>query len=141
MTNLSSLVMISTEPIRKGLKYLLSLLFHMSQSEERFTTYLKYETLEDLLKVIVYSAQSALGLTPMLYYIKYSNQQILFILTGAGGGIIINYIVQNEKPSKKFIELKRLSGEFSFVDSIGTDTQSLYVPIIKIEKSTLKFPI
>ena len=85
----------------------------MSQSEERFTTYLKYETLEDLLKVIVYSAQSALGLTPMLYYINYNNQQILFILTGAGGGIIINYIVQNEKPSKKFIELKRLSGEFS----------------------------
>ena len=113
----------------------------MSQSEERFTTYLKYETLEDLLKVIVYSAQSALGLTPMLYYINYNNQQILFILTGAGGGIIINYIVQNEKPSKKFIELKRLSGEFSFVDSIGTDTQALYVPIIKIEKSTLKFPI
>ena len=113
----------------------------MSQSEERFTTYLKYETLEDILKVIVYSAQSALGLTPMLYYINYNNQQILFILTGAGGGIIINYIVQNEKPSKKFIELKRLSGEFSFVDSIGTDTQSLYVPIIKIEKSTLKFPI
>jgi hypothetical protein len=113
----------------------------MSQSEERFTTYLRYETLEDLLKVIVYSAQSALGLTPMLYYINYNNQQILFILTGAGGGIIINYIVQNEKPSKKFIELKRLSGEFSFVDSIGTDTQSLYVPIIKIEKSTLKFPI
>jgi hypothetical protein len=113
----------------------------MSQSEERFTTYLKYETLEDLLKVIVYSAQSALGLTPMLYYINYNNQQILFILTGAGGGIIINYIVQNEKPSKKFIELKRLSGEFSFVDSIGADTQSLYVPIIKIEKSTLKFPI
>jgi hypothetical protein len=113
----------------------------MSQSEERFTTYLKYETLEDLLKVIVYSAQSALGLTPMLYYINYNNQQILFILTGAGGGIIINFIVQNEKPSKKFIELKRLSGEFSFVDSIGTDTQSLYVPIIKIEKSTLKFPI
>jgi hypothetical protein len=77
----------------------------------------------------------------MLYYINYNNQQILFILTGAGGGIIINYIVQNKKPSKKFIELKRLSGEFSFVDNIGTDTQSLYVPIIKIEKSTLKFPI
>jgi hypothetical protein len=113
----------------------------MSQVKERFTTFLQYETLEDLLKVIVYSAQSALGLTPMLYYISYNNQEILFILTGAGGGIIINYIVQNEKPSKKFIELKRLSGEFSFVDNIGSDTQSLYVPIIKIRNSTLKFPI
>ena len=104
-------------------------------------TYLRYETLEDLLKVIVYSAQSALGLTPVLYYTNYSNQDILFIMTGAGGGgFIIKYIVQNEKPSKKKKKLKRLSGEFSFVDNIGSDTQSLYVPIIKIQKSTLKFP-
>jgi len=46
----------------------------MSQIKERFTIFLQYETLEDLLKVIVYSAQSALGLTPMLYYINYRNQ-------------------------------------------------------------------
>src|ERR671931_2298191 len=113
----------------------------MSQTKEKFTIFLQYEALEDLLKVIVYSAQSALGLTPMLYHINYSNQEILFILTGAGGGIIINYIVQNEKPRKKFIELKRLSGEFSFVDNIGTDTQSLYVPILELEKCTFNFPL
>jgi hypothetical protein len=76
----------------------------------------------------------------MLYHINYRNQDILFILTGASGGIIINYIVQTEKPNKKFIELKRLSGEFNFVDNIGSDTQSLYIPIIKIRNSTLKFP-
>jgi hypothetical protein len=112
----------------------------MSQIKERLTIFLQYETLEDLLKVIVYSAQSSLGLTPMLYHINYRNQDILFILTGASGGIIINYIVQTEKPNKKFIELKRLSGEFNFVDNIGSDTQSLYIPIIKIRKSALKFP-
>jgi len=76
----------------------------------------------------------------MLYHINYRNQDILFILTGASGGIIINYIVQTEKPNKKFIELKRLSGEFNYVDNIGSDTQSLYIPIIKIRNSTLKFP-
>ncbi|MFL6349356.1 MAG: hypothetical protein ACJ72X_13790 [Nitrososphaeraceae archaeon] len=112
----------------------------MSQIKERSTIFLQYETLEDLLKVIVYSAQSSLGLTPMLYYVNYRNQEILFILTGASGGIIINYIIQNEKPNKKFIELKRLTGEFNFVDNIGSDTQSLYIPIIKIRNSTLKFP-
>ena len=112
----------------------------MSQIKETFTIFLQYETLEDLLKVIVYSAQSSLGLTPMLYHINYRNQDILFILTGASGGIIINYIVQTEKPNKQFIELKRLSGEFNFVDNIGSDTQSLYIPIIKIRNSTLKFP-
>jgi hypothetical protein len=34
-----------------------------------------------------------------------------------------------------------LSGEFNFVDNIGSDTQSLYIPIIKIRNSTLTFPI
>src|ERR687886_1188636 len=104
----------------------------MSQSEGRFTTYLKYETLEDLLKVIVYTAQSALGLTPMLYHINYNNQQILFIQTGAVGAITIHFIIQDTQPSKKFIELRRLTGEFQFAERIGTDTQSLYIPIVKL---------
>ena len=110
-------------------------------SEESFITYLKYETLEDMLKVILYSAQSALGLTPMLYHINYNNQQILFIQTGAVGAITIHFIIQDTQPNKKFIELRRLTGEFQFAERIGTDTQSLYIPIVKLEKSTLKFPL
>jgi hypothetical protein len=76
----------------------------------------------------------------MLYHIDYNNQQILFIQTGAVGGIIVHYIVQTDKSSKKFIELKGLTGEFVFVDRIGTDTQSLYIPILELEKSTFIFP-
>lgn len=41
---------------------------------------------------------------------------------------------------KKFIELKRLSGEFIFVDKIGTDSVSLYVPILELEMSSFDFP-
>ena len=110
----------------------------MSQNQDSIT-YLKYKNLEDMLKVIIYSAQSALGLTPMLYHINYDNQQILFIYTGAVGSVIVHYNIQNEKPIKKFIELKRLTGQFSFVDSIGTDTLSLYIPILELHSSTLKF--
>jgi hypothetical protein len=113
----------------------------MSQPEESFTIYLKYKTLEDMLKVILFSSQSALGLTPMLYHINYKNQQILFIQTGAVGSVIVHYIIQNAKPNKKFIELKRLTGEFDFVDKIGTDTQSLYIPLLELEESTFRFPL
>jgi hypothetical protein len=116
------------------------IIIYMSMNES-FSTYLKYKSLEDMLKVIVYSVQSAMGLTPMLYHINYNNQQILFIQTGAVTSTVIHYIVLNEKPTKKFIELKRLTGHFSFVDSIGTDTQSLYIPILELEESTLKFPV
>jgi hypothetical protein len=111
----------------------------MSQAELNLI-YLKYKSLEDVLKVIVYSAQSAIGLTPMLYHIAYNNYQIIFIQTGSIGGSTIHYIMLDEKPSKKFIELKRLTGEYQFVDRIGTDTQSLYVPVLELEKSTLRFP-
>ena len=111
----------------------------MTQAEPSII-YLKYKSLEDVLKVIVYSAQSAIGLTPMLYHISYNNLQIIFIQTGGIGSSTIHYIMLNEKPDKKFIELKRLTGEYQFVDRIGTDTQSLYVPVLELEKSTLKFP-
>ena len=105
--------------------------------------YLKYKNLEDMLKIIIYSSQSMLGTIPMLYHIIYDNQQILFMQTGGavgGGAVTIHYIIQSEKPNKKFIELKRLSGEFSYVDKIGDDSMSLYVPVLELETSTFNFP-
>jgi hypothetical protein len=110
----------------------------MSQGDK--IVYLKYHTLEDMLKVIIYSAQSMLGVVPMLYYIDHKSNNVLFIQTGAIGGVVVHYVFQNGKPNKKFIQLKRLSGEFVYVDSIGTDAQSFYVPILRLDKSTLEFP-
>ena len=104
------------------------------------TIYLKYQNLEDMLKVIIYSAQSMLGVVPMLYYINYTGKHVLFIQIGSVGGSTVHYVVQTEKPAKKFIQLKRLSGEFTFIDTIGSDAQSLYVPLLNLEKTTLSFP-
>ncbi|MGI0013552.1 MAG: hypothetical protein ACREBU_08950 [Nitrososphaera sp.] len=109
--------------------------------EHNDMVYLKYHNLEDMLKVIIYSAQSMLGVIPMLYYINYKDKHILFIQTGAVGGVTIHYVIQNEKPPKKFIQLKRLTGDFTFIDLIGSDAQSLYVPLLSLEKSTLAFPL
>ncbi len=109
-------------------------------SESDGTTYLKYKNYDDLLKVILYSSQSMLGVIPLLYHLKYNNQNIVFIQTGAIGGVVIHYLITKENISKKFIELKRLSGEFTFVDKLGNDSMSLYVPILELESSTLKFP-
>lgn len=110
----------------------------MSSSD--VTTYLKYKNYDDLLKVILYSSQSMLGAIPLLYHLKYNNQNIVFIQTGAIGGVVVHYLVTKESVSKKFIELKRLSGEFTFVDKLGNDSMSLYIPVLELESSTLKFP-
>lgn len=112
----------------------------MAESEHYDAVYLKYKSLEDMLKVIVYSSQSALGLTPMLYHLQHKNREILFIQTGAIGTSIVHYVVQSSKPERKYIELKRLTGEYIYVDALGTDTLSLYVPILELEKVTFTFP-
>jgi hypothetical protein len=103
-------------------------------------TFLKYKNLEDMLKVILFSAQSPLGLVPLLYHIEAKKMQILFIQTGTVGGVTIHYIVEKEKPSKKFIELNRLTGQFGFVEALGSDTQSLYIPLLELDNTSLRFP-
>lgn len=112
----------------------------MSQTEW-FTTYLEYETLKDMLKVILYTSQSFMSITPLLYYINYQDKNILFIHTGIVGGVVTHYHVLGEKLIKKFIELNKLTGEFELVENIGSNVQSIYIPIVALTKSTLKFPI
>lgn len=109
--------------------------------EQEEIIYLRYHNLEDMLKVIIYSAQSMIGVVPMLYYINYQGKHILFIQTGTFGSSTVHYVLQNERPAKKFIQLKRLSGEFTYVDTIGSEAQSLYVPVLNLDRSTLVFPL
>jgi len=110
---------------------------NMSENE---ITYLKYKEYGDLLKVILYSSQSVLGAVPLIYHQNYNGQNIIFIQTGTVGGNVIHYFIASNAPAKKFIELKRLTGDYSFVEKIGIDGMSLYIPILELEKSTLKFP-
>jgi len=109
--------------------------------DESSIIYLKYKNLSDMLKVILFSSQSALGLTPMLYHITHKAKEILFIETGALGGTLVHYIVEKEKPKEKFIELKQLTGEYSFVEKIGTDTHSIYIPILELDTTSIEFPV
>jgi hypothetical protein len=50
-------------------------------------------------------------------------------------------MVLTEKPAKKFIELKQLTGKFEFVNGIGNDTQAIYIPILELEQSSFNFPV
>lgn len=100
--------------------------------------YLKHAKLEDMLKVLLLAAESPLGIAVMLYRIKYNNKDILFTASGALG-TVVRYHVLDKELTKKWIELKRLTGDYTFVDRIGEDTKSLYIPILELEKSTFNF--
>jgi hypothetical protein len=112
----------------------------MSQSEW-FTTYLEYENLKDMLSVILYTSQSFMSITPLLYHITYHDKEILFIHTGIVGGIVAHYHILNEKPNKKFVELHKMNGDFNFVNAVGTNPHAVYIPIVRLIKSTLRFPV
>jgi hypothetical protein len=80
-------------------------------------------------------------ITPLLYNITYHNKEILFIHTGIVGGIVSHYHIIEDKPEKKFVELNKITGDFNYINNIGSNTQSIYIPIVKLLKSTLRFPI
>jgi hypothetical protein len=77
----------------------------------------------------------------MLYHITHRGKEILFIETGALGGALVHYIVEKEKPSKKFIELRQLTGEHNFAEKIGNDTHSIYIPILELDSTSIEFPL
>jgi hypothetical protein len=108
---------------------------------EWFTTYLQYENLKEMLNVILFTSQSFMSITPLLYNITYQNKEVLFIHTGIVGGVVAHYHILEEKPNKKFIELNKMTGNYSFVEGVGTNPQSIYIPIIKLVRSTLVFPM
>jgi hypothetical protein len=104
-------------------------------------SYLKFQNLADMFKVILYASESPLGSSPMLYHIRSDNKDILFIESGILAPVVHYYIIQDKEPTNKWIELRRLTGEYSFVDKIGNDTKSLYIPVLELEKSSFDFPI
>src|SRR5919112_683862 len=103
----------------------------MSQGEW-FTTYLQYENLKEMLNVILYTSQSFMTITPLLYHLTYNGKDVLFIHTGIVGGVVAHYNV---------IEINKMTSDFKFVEKIGHNPQSIYIPIVKLVKSTLVFPI
>ena len=84
-------------------------------------------------------------LTPGQWYLRFTcehckEKEILFIETGALGGALVHYIVEKDQPSKKFIELRQLTGEYNFVEKIGNDTHSIYIPILELDSASIEFP-
>jgi len=112
----------------------------MSQGEW-FTTYLQYENLKDLLNIILYTSQSFMAITPMLYYIKYKEKDVLFVHTGIVGGVVAHYLILDEKPSTKFVELNKITSDYKFTNTVGNNSQSIYIPIVNLIRSTLAFPL
>jgi len=103
--------------------------------------YLKYNNLEDMLKIMLAASQSAIGINSLLYFINYHNKNIFFIYNSSIGSSLIHYTVVMERPEDKFIQLNKTSGKYEFAEDLGTESHSIYIPILDLETTTLEFPI
>ena len=102
--------------------------------------YFKYMKLDDMLKTII-SSQSALGIGITLYQIKYENHDILFIHNTYLGSCLVHYFISHESITKKYIQLNKLTGKYEFCHDLGDTPNCIYIPILKLLQSNLKFPI
>ncbi|MGD1838568.1 MAG: hypothetical protein ACPKPY_10995 [Nitrososphaeraceae archaeon] len=93
-----------------------------------------------MLKTIISSSQSALGTSLVLYQIKHENQDIWFIHNTYFGSSLIHYFISNITNTKKYVELNKLTGKYEFCHDLGNTPNSIYIPILKLLYSTLKFP-
>ena len=117
------------------------LLISVSENNKLTFRYLKYSSLEDMFKIILSSAQSALGISSLLYFLNYKNQNLMFIYNSSIGSSLIHYNILSEKPLTKFIQLNKQSGEYKYIDDVGNDPHSIYIPILELENTTLEFPL
>lgn len=117
------------------------LLISVSENTKFNFRYLKYSSLEDMFKIILSSAQSALGISSLLYFLNYKDQNIIFIYNSSIGSSLIHYNILSEKPLTKFIQLNKQSGEYKYIDDVGNESHSIYIPILELENTTLELPI
>ena len=94
----------------------------MSQSEW-FTTYLEYENLKDMLNVMLYTSQSFMTITPLLYYITYHDKNSRWYCCP------LSYPLRKTK--QEICGTGKMTGEFNFVNGV----------VVRLIKSTLRFPI
>jgi hypothetical protein len=116
------------------------LLINVSVNTKSKLKYLKYNSLEDMLKIVLSSAQSALGVSSLLYFLNYKSQNLMFIYNSSIGSSIIHYNLISEKPSTKYIQLNKQNGKYKYVVDIGNESHSIYIPILELENTTLEFP-
>jgi hypothetical protein len=117
------------------------LLISVSENNKFNFRFLKYSSLEDMFKIILSSAQSALGISSLLYFLNYKNQNLMFIYNSSIGSSLIHYNILSEKPLTKFIQLNKQSGEYKYIDEVGNESHSIYIPILELENTTLEFPL
>ncbi len=100
----------------------------MSEKEK----YVKLKSLDDLVKIVAPSHAA------FLQHVEHNERHIYFInVMFHDGGSLIYYVKMDEKINAKYVVFNMISGNIGFSDTISTDTNLRFIPIIEVEKQNI----
>lgn len=100
-------------------------------------THVQLREFEDLIRLV------SLSPAPFIEHLIVDGKNVYFIHTGGlFGPPMIYYVERGAKIDKKYVVFNRYKDEVSFSDSLGTDPQAVYIPVLEIERTSLfsKYP-
>lgn len=97
-------------------------------------SFVKFMKFEDLIRFI------SIAPSPFLQYFELAKKHLYFIQTMTFTGQSLVYFVElPDKITKRYVVFNRFKDEISFSEQLGSDGQSVYVPILEVEKTNI-FP-
>ena len=94
--------------------------------------YVQFSRFEDLVRLVAFSA------TPFLQHAEIEGKHVYFfhssLLTGKP---VIYYVLLENRVESKYVVYNRFSDSLSFSDKMEADGQSVYIPILEVERTNL----
>ncbi|RLE95187.1 MAG: hypothetical protein DRN04_00690 [Thermoprotei archaeon] len=95
-------------------------------------TYMKFKSLEDLVRLIVTSQR------PLLFHSTYGeNKHVYYIYGTAGQKLIVYYVILDKPINKKYIHYNVLEGRISYGNEVNRDTRFVNIPVIEVDEENI----
>lgn len=100
----------------------------MSQKEK----YVKLKSLDDLVKIVASSPAA------FFQHTEFKDEHIYFVsVMFSGGGSLVYYVKRDGKIDAKYVVFNMISGKVGFSETVSTDTNLKYIPIVEVEKQNI----
>jgi len=94
--------------------------------------YAKLKSLDDIVRLV------SLSPAPFIEYVNWGGRNVYFVHTlTLLGPPMVYYVERADRVKEKYVVFNRYKDEVSFSNQLGTDPQSVYIPILELEKTNI----
>jgi len=104
----------------------------LPKNESRKEKYVKLKSLDDLVKIVASSPVA------FFQHFEFEGKHIYFVdVMFSDGGSLIYYVKRADRIDSKYVVFNVISGKVWFSETVTTDANLKYIPIIEIEKQNI----